>query len=513
MSTKKEILDNYRVLREKYKDQPEILARAQAMVKEKLNSLETKTPDQQRIEEVGREAWAKEQNEAMNQQIVSDRTAAVKEENPILSAAFPNTATAIGKGDVDIEPFANPSSMSGQSIIDVGTLPARSYIAAFDAAGGDVPFSESIALTESDSTVTDPGLLSYMEDAFRGDPTMFIPGAAGVKGAKYLPRIGQAIGQELFLEGGKQLANKDLDIGSLGLATAAPIGLDAAGKVLKGIGGGLANLRYGDQGSELLEEGLVGFTGSPKAKLESEIATNVKDRTTQVTGADTYTLDKNQEVIDDIRSSGIYEDTELDELVFKATTQKTTELGNTVNSKLNDLYNQGIIRQSELDKAKQLVADEINELEGFGSNKLPLTNRADKWLNEATKNTPRGIASKLLYDNSKEILANVGGEASDRLKTLNRFDSKNITDAPINTLSVLGAGNKALNIPAAMTTIAGMGNLAPSYTRPVTEFSTEVYKAGMQNSNEKTNQSTSELKAAGQSKINTIADMFRTGSK
>jgi hypothetical protein len=254
--------------------------------------------DKERIDEVGRKQWAAEQNVARDEQVKADRTAAVKEENPMLSAMFPRTAEDIGSGEVggigsgkfedmmsgEIQPgmeYQNPlNSISGGAVIDVGTLPGRAYVAATDMLpGGEGTFLESLAKTEADPDL--PWLQRIPEQILRDDPTIAIPGAAAVKGAKALPRLGAAVGEQLFLEGGRQALDEELNVGNLMVAGGLPIATDAFAYGAKQFAkSGLESKVPGADAELLLEEGLVPVTGGVPG-----IQKRVADRSVEETEA------------------------------------------------------------------------------------------------------------------------------------------------------------------------------------------------------------------------------------
>ena len=386
-----------------------------------------------------------------------------KQENPIISKIVPSYDPVAG--EQAISQSADPRKMDEATIDDltagfeglqksfiapvkdIATVPQRGGLAAGTGAiakgaeiytGGDLPIgdimSESFGRTGARK---DMGLAEATAEDILRDPLLFAP---GVQGSKLLGKMGFEAG----LEGVSQAIdpNKQFDVGSIvtgGLVPAAGAGLSEGAKRL-------AKSKYGEQGAELLKEGLIPLFGGPKKKLAKEIEKSTAGRTIESKLSDIESLQRSELERQAMEKAGVDPtDIEFQQYTSSVADLEDIEIGAT--QKLDELYSEGKLRPEEYDKALNLIQKEMQEFKEFGEMKTPLFNRSEKWLKESSKDSPRGIASKLMFDESKDLLASQSGKAGERVKRLQSIDPNLIKESDLSSMGTVGLGKDILVSP------------------------------------------------------------------
>jgi hypothetical protein len=400
-------------------------------------------------------AFSKANEERMQQEIVEARTAQVKEDNPLLSAMFPRTADEIGKGNIntEMEPLTSDRvsydkgsvmssdmvteeqpSISGKTMIDYGTLPGRAYVAAADAIGGDVPFTESLAETQAAESL--PWYQSIPENVLRDDPTILVPGSQ-FKNLKMIPRALAKGAQEVAIEGTRQALEGEYDVGNLMVAGAAPVGLEALGAAAKGVAKSrLQNRLPSSDADLLLNEKLVPVTGGD-AGIADEVAKRISAKQQARTeglnqGAEQFAQSRelqsqagNISLEGDLRTA-INQFDEASSGIRESGINYQAIRGD-ANSNITQLEDLGSLNSAQAAKARDIIDSEMNDMIGFterGGNKISpvdelygpapqLSNRSDRWyygagldkpnLSDAQR-TPEQLAYKQLWESSNKTL-------------------------------------------------------------------------------------------------------------
>jgi hypothetical protein len=284
MSIENNLLDEFIKLEEEFKNDPEMLAILEEEYRIKLASLQEEQ-ESSSFDKIGAgekynyEEAAAELDQLGNEPFVESgiRT------NPVL----PRFSATGNLGDMALD-IGSGIGRGGLALMEGGIAKGAELYT-----GGDLPIGEIMleSLMRTGGKKEQGGLESFGEDVLR-DPTLLVPGLGQAKIVKNIGsgvgRLGVLAAQEGALEATSQLLDSDreMDVANIVLAGATLPGVEYAGKGLKNFGKGLANMRFGDDGGQLLEEGLIPIIGSPNKLIEPKIKGLKEERLADVQQTD-----------------------------------------------------------------------------------------------------------------------------------------------------------------------------------------------------------------------------------
>lgn len=289
----------------------------------------------------------------------------------------------------------------GGTITDFASLPGRTVTGLVDAGVAsffDDLSPEEVMLQSMGETKGEDGLVGLPETVIK-DPSTLIPGIGGAKVVKSLTPYAR-VPLKAAYEGGLEAASQyldpkqEIDYGLIMAGGALPI----VGESMKGISKAAAKQRFGPEGGKLLEKGLVPLSDSPKEKIAKEMDIATTGRTIE---------------------GSLYDQRGFKDAPEGSFDARLPDVFSNADKKIDDLYKQGKIREETRDAAKQLIEEESIEMTSeLGPLSGPLFNRSELWLKESSKDSPRGLASKILFDESQDLLAARSGKSGARVKEL-----------------------------------------------------------------------------------------------
>lgn len=421
--------------------------------------------------------------------IVQDRMKIAVEESPGFSMSFPRLTQAQAEGYnwgdyTDGDPDWN--KLGGAAFMDAVTYFPRALKGSTEALVGEAVDNESIqgsgVFAQSMSELDRPGVtvgdimastyprskgIEETPEEVRqerlGEPwwqaipgevssdiLTYIPGIGQAKWVKELglaPRFGTIMAGEAGMEATSQVLDPTKEFDPWAVGGASVVG--GAGEGLSDVATHLAKKGYGDKvGKELLEEGLIPWTGNPEAKLTSEIDKLKEVRFKEASAADEAAFKAYKNAEESASKLGV-DEVELIENLAKKDLDIIKNIDNQVNYRISK--DAGLI-----DKDAKIVRDwadsYLRKAEELAGNQNGLTILSETLFNDAAKGGTRGKAAQFVLDELENILPK-----SDSLKKLSELGNKNIRERDYSTISnIIQEG--ATSAPMIRTT-EGLGQI------------------------------------------------------